>query len=270
MWLATDSIQAVDVWAGNLVPQTTGSIDVAGFKAQNPGVKLFIARMYGGDSGPDKTYAEVLAKAGQTPVEPYLVVSPNKNMAQMFANWSGQIGSSRPKVIWAGCERKDGKTVDFVTGYIQDVIAEARRVWTWARVGIYSGAWWWNPNVKHGWEGDIPLWDGHYIWQKMLTPTTGEQYHDFNPLILRLPIGNSFTPLIPLGWKGIAQPAIWQFSDRGLLPPMTRNVDLNFVNRTWYASVYGSGPVVPPVEPLTVEVRYPHGVQVVATEVQHG
>lgn len=269
MWQATDCIKAVDVWAANLTPQVTGTFDTAGLLAAHPNIKIIIARMYGGDSGPDRTYSEVVYSPG-VKVEPYLVVSPNKNMTAMFTGWDAQLDTSRPKVIWADCERKDGKSVDFVTGYIQDVIAEARRRWTWAKIGIYTGAWIWDGMVRHGWEGDIPLWDGHYIWQKMLTPTTGEQYHDFNPLILRLPIGNSFTPLIPLGWKGVATPVVWQFSDQGSLPPVPRKIDLNLVSRTWYASVYGSGPVVPPVEPLTVEVRYPHGVHVLTTEVQDG
>jgi hypothetical protein len=265
MWAATDQIQAVDVWAGNLIPQTTGTIDVAGLKAANPGIKLIIARMYGGDSGPDKTYSEVLTHAVETPVEPYLVVSPAKPMATMFQGWSAQIGSSRPRVIWADCERRDGKSVDFITGYIKDVIAEARRLWSWSRIGIYTAAWWWNTAVKHGWEGDIPLWVGHYIWERMLTATTGEQFHRFEPMVARLPIGNMFTPLMPDGWKDIARPVIWQFSDRGTLAPMTRNIDLNFVQRSWYDSLYG-GVSVPAPQPLIVEVRHPAGVQIVTVE----
>jgi hypothetical protein len=112
------------------------------------------------------------------------------------------------------------------------------------------------------------LWVGHYLWERPISPTEGEQYHRFEPLVARLPIGNSFTPLMPLGWKDAGvRPAVWQFSDEGKLSPMSRNVDLNFVNRAWYEGLYGGTIPVPIPKPLVVEVRHPSGVSVVTVEV---
>lgn len=267
MWAATDCIEAIDVWAGNLTPQVIGTIDVAALMAANPGIRIIIGRAYGGNSGPDRTYGVLLSQPSAAKVEPYLVINPAKSLVDMFVGWSAQIGSSKPKAIWLDCELTGDKKPDFITGYIKDAYAESKLRWAWAEIGIYTAPWWWNPNVLHGWEAEIPLWDAGYPYEYMTSASDGVQYKKFETMIAKLPIGNSFTPLIPLGWKGIAQPVIWQFSEKGQLPTLApRNTDLNLVNRKWFEKLYGEAPIPVPA-PITVEVRHPSGVRIVATEV---
>jgi hypothetical protein len=129
-------------------------------------------------------------------------------------------------------------------------------------VGCYTAAWWWNVHVTHGWEAAIPLWDAMYPYFEQ-SPVDGSwhQAYSFEVVDRLLPIGNSFTPRIPAGWLGIAQPVVWQFSEKG-----SGGYDLNYVSRAWYQSLYGGGQPPVPAKPR-VEVRHPGDVEVIVTEV---
>lgn len=257
MWAATDNLRAIDIWAGNL--DANGNIRVAELMAKQP--RLVIGRAATGKVIPEDVYAKTLSSIAGAHVEPYLVVNTTKSLSSSFDVWSAQIGNTRPKAIWMDCERDDGQTKDHITGYLKDVFAEARPRWAWAKAGCYSAAWWWNQYVTHGWEAEIPLWCAHYPFFVQNNDGTWRQAYSFEEVDPRLPIGNTFTPAIPDGWKGIAQPVIWQFSEKG-----SGGYDLNYVSRAWYDSLYGGASIPAPAR-ARVEVRYPASVEVVAVEV---
>jgi hypothetical protein len=257
MWQSTDNLRAIDVWAGNL--DTNGNLRVAEIMAKNP--KLIVARAATGQCVPEDVYAKAVGAIAGAHVEPYLVVNTTKPMATCFDTWSAQIGSARPKAIWMDCERADGQTKAHITAYLKDVFAEAKRRWTWAKVGCYTATWWWNAWVTHGWEANIPLWTAHYPFFVQNADGTWRQAYSFEEVDPRLPISNGFTPSIPDGWKGIAQPVIWQFSEKG-----SGGFDLNYVSRAWYDGLYG-GAIIPVPERVRVEVRHPSNVEIVTVEV---
>jgi len=257
MWSATDNLRALDVWAGNL--DANGNLRVSEMLAKNP--KIIIARAATGQALAEDVYAKALATIAGARVEPYLVVNTTKPLDDCFVTWSAQIGTTRPKAIWMDCERKDGQTKDHITGYLKDVFSEARQKWAWAKVGCYTAAWFWDSNVTHGWEADIPLWGAHYPYFVMNADGTWRQAYSFEEVDKCLPIGNAFTPYVPQGWKGIAQPVIWQFSEKG-----SGSYDLNYISRAWYDSLYG-GVSVPIPEKARVEVRHPSSVEIVSVEV---
>jgi hypothetical protein len=256
MWQSTDNLRCIDIWAGNL--DSNGNVRAAEIMAKQP--KLVIARAAGGQVVPDVAYG--LAQGALTArIEPYLVVNTTKPLGSSFDLWSSQIGSARPKAIWMDCERTDGQTKDKITGYLKDVFSEAARRWAWAKTGCYTASWWWNAWVTHGWEAHIPLWCAHYPFFVQNSDGTWRQAYEFEEVDSRLPISNSFTPSVPDGWKGIASPVIWQFSEKG-----SGALDLNYVSRTWFDGLYG-GVAIPAPAPIRVEVRHPHSVEIVSVEV---
>lgn len=260
-WKAEDNVRGWDLWKGN-DPSATTALDLQAALAQNPLLEYVITRFAGGSSGADlsgpRNYDAILA--AQRHPAPYLVINPVKPMDAMFELWKTVIGARRPKVFWWDCELDGGLSAPKITTYTREVLRLAQIEWSFAIHGIYTGGWWWNDHIVHGWEHVFPLWAGQYPWEKMLTATTGEQYHAFAPLEAKLPIGNSFTPAPPKGWKEAGvQPVVWQFSEEGRQPGVPGRVDLNFVDRSWFASVYGEEPPIPVALPTPITLTYAKG-----------
>lgn len=78
------------------------------------------------------------------------------------------------------------------------------------RLGIYTGAWWWNPKMPadHGLH-DLPLWFAHY-------PRSNTVRSD--------PTKMGIAPILPIGWD---EWAIWQYSSTGTVAGIGPPVDLN-------------------------------------------
>jgi len=91
-------------------------------------------------------------------------------------------------------------------GWLKAVIAGLGDI----RLGIYTGAWWWNPAIpaSHG-LGDLPLWFAHY-------PQENTIHSD--------PTESGVAPVLPNGWE---KWAIWQYSSTGTVAGIGSWVDLN-------------------------------------------
>jgi len=263
-WPKIDSLNAWDLWRGN------DPVDLKTALVLNPNIELIITRLAGGNSGADPSYPENYddTLAAGRKVACYPVINPKQPRADMFELWKNHLGTRIPKAFWWDCELDYGLPASTVTSYTRDVLKQAQDTWPDSNHGIYTGSWWWDDHIVHGWEHAFDLWAAHYLWEYMTSSTAGAQYKDFKNLMAKLPIGNSFTPLVPKGWKEAGkQPAIWQFSDQGVQDGVYGKVDLNFVAVSWMQKVYGQ-PEQPPivVPPPVVAVRFAKGTVVLKVE----
>lgn len=264
MWLATDNVRAIDLWLGNR-PQENVDLDMAAALSANPLIDYVVTRLAGGNSGADPSYPsnyDGVMSLGRA-VDAYPVINPLKKMDAMFLLWKTAVANRIPKVFWWDCELDGGLSAAAVTKYIREVLRLAKIEWPQSRHGIYTAPWWWDPHVVHGWEAEFDLWTAQYPFERMTSASEGEQYEAFEPMVAKLPIGNSFTPALPRGWKeeGV-QPVMWQFSERGKQRGVAKRVDLNLVNRGWFMRVHkGEASVPVPVQKIIVEVRRPATVE---------
>ena len=106
------------------------------------------------------------------------------------------VGWKKDTEVWIDCEVTNGFYGVTLRNAIQNFLARLE-TYTGLRPGIYTGRWWWDPNIgTTTWAGKYPLWTAAY------TPY----------------------PLIPKGWTAYA---IWQYSETGVIDGIPGSTDLN-------------------------------------------
>lgn len=158
-----------------------------------------------------------------------------------------------PKLIVLASELTSGQGKAKITTHIQDCHKAIKVEWPSAVVALqYTARWWWNPNILHGWEGDLLVWPAHYPYFVQDPDGTWRQAYHFEDVDPILPIHNNFTPVISEGFKP-ENAAAWQFTEKGIIEPISRmpkgtpRVDLDYLKRWFFNQVYGI--VEPPPDP---------------------
>jgi len=106
------------------------------------------------------------------------------------------VGWNRDSMVWIDCEVTNGYSGTTLRNAIQQFMVSSN-VLLGPTVGIYTGRWWWDPNVgQTSWAANYPLWTAAY--------TT--------------------VPLIPKGWTKYA---LWQYSETGKIDGIPGSTDLN-------------------------------------------
>lgn len=256
-----------------------GRIDWYELATQNPEIKVGIVRATGSSSGIDPDFQYNFDEGSEAGFDMgvYLNMSPTRSIDWLMKNWwKPAIGDRNPKLIVFDTESRHGKSKAVCTTHIQDGLGALTTEWPEAEIWDYTGAWWWNPNVEHGWEANVRFWLGHYPHFVQESDGSWRQAYHFSEVDGILPIHNNFTPRLPFG-VGIHQVMAFQFSEKGILVPITQapkltpRVDLNYILLTAYNRIWGDGegPVPEPdPDPVPVEIRIPAGKAVVTvTEV---
>lgn len=263
----------------NTSTPTEGRIDWATKASENPEIRWSICRLSGSSSGidPDGGYNFDQGLKAGFDMGVYVNMSPTRSVSWLMENWwKPAIGDRDPKLIVLDCESTHGQTPKVITKHIRDALDALKKEWPDAEIWIYSAAWWWNPNVEHGWEGNERFWIAHYIYV-VQDPQTGDwrTAFAFSEMDEKLPIHNTFTPRLPKG-VGIHQVEAWQCSNKGIIEPITRQpkltprVDLDYMKLAAYNRVFqpDQDQPDPDPEPVPVEVRVPAGkAKVKVTEV---
>jgi len=141
-----------------------------------------------------------------------------------------------------------------MTKHVRDEGDALMKQWPKAKHDKYSACWWWTPNIVHGWEAAINLWDAHYIYAVQEIGGTWRQAFTFEEIDRLLPIGNNFTPCLPSGFVRslVTQ---WQASEYGKLETytvdgrrITKNIDLGYMLRSYFQQVFVGVITTPPPE----------------------
>lgn len=262
--------------------RATGRIDFVELANENPEVKVVISRASGSWSGIDPDFEHNYDESEFAGFDPaaYVNINPTKSVDFLMTEWWGPaIGDRNPRLIVLDCETngwrdRNGKwhnrrTPAQVTRHVQDGLKAIRSQWSEAIVWIYSAAWWWDPNIVHGWESDEKFWVAHYIYV-VQDPITGDWRvaYKFVEIDRRLPIDNNFTPYLP---QGVAydNAVAWQVSDKGIIQPVTQTprlaprVDLGYVKVAEHRKVWHPGEIPPDPEPVLfpvdIEIRHKTG-----------
>ena len=270
--------------------RAAGRIDYAELASENPEVKVVVSRASGSWSGIDPDFEHNYDESELAGFDPaaYVNINPAKSVDFLMNEWWGPaIGDRDPRLIVLDCETngwrdRDGKwhdrrTPTQVTKHVQDGLKAIRSQWSEAAVWIYSAAWWWDPNIVHGWESGEKFWVAHYIYvvQDSITGDWRVAYK-FTEIDKKLPIDNNFTPYLPQGVTN-ANAVAWQVSDKGIILPVTQTpklsprVDLGYVKVVEHRKVWQPGEIPPNPEPapipVPIEISYPAG-QVIITETE--
>jgi len=106
------------------------------------------------------------------------------------------VGWKQDSMVWIDCEVANGYSGNTLRSAILSFMQAANAL-LGPTVGIYTGRWWWDPNVGlTSWAQDYPLWTASY----------------------------TATPLIPKGWTKYA---LWQYSETGKIDGIPGSTDLN-------------------------------------------
>lgn len=255
-----DNVKAIDVYRGsnprdNLSNRELGRIDFAELASQNPEIKLVISRISGGWSGPDPDFGYNYDESETSGFRAsgYVNSNPGKSISDLMAWWKPTIGDRDMKMIILASELTSGQSKAKITTHVQDCHKAIKDQWPDALVVLqYTAAWWWNPNIVHGWEGDLIAWLAHYpFFTQDESDGAWIQAESFEDVDDNLPISNNFTPRVP---EGITPEKVgaWQFSEKGMIDPITKmpkgtpRVDLNYVKKWLFNMAYG---IIEPIEP---------------------
>lgn len=123
------------------------------------------------------------------------------------------------------CETTDGKNPRQIETIIR-TIAEAVETRTGTTPVIYTGDWWWNPNVpRNTWCQHYPLWTAYY----------------------------SSAPKMPIDWS---EWKFWQYSSSGSVAGINARVDLNWFNGTEEEMLAFFKLAEPPEPPVTTGLYF--------------
>lgn len=240
----------------NQVNRELGRIDFAELASQHPDLRIIVSRAAGGNSGVDPDFAYNFDESGATGFDQaaYVNSNPARPVSELVSWWKAAIGPRQPKLIVLDSELTGGQPREKITTHVQDCHKAIRDGWPSAVVALqYSGAWWWDPNIIHGWESDLLVWPAHYPYLVELPNGEWRVAYSFEEVDRLLPIHNGFTPKIPLGFQA-QNAAGWQFTSKGILQPITKlpgylpRVDLDYFQKWFHDQIYGP-PAPPPAPP---------------------
>ncbi len=242
----------------NTSDPASGRTDFAELANEHPEIKVVVSRAAGAWSGPDPDFPHNFEESEQAGFRAaaYVNSNPAKKVKDLLTWWRGNIGVRKPKLIVLDSEITGGQSKTVITKHVQDCQKAIHDTWPSAVVALqYTATWWWNPNINHGWEGDLLVWPAHYPYV-VQDPANGKwhQAFHFEDMDSKLPIHNSFTPSIPLGFSPENVMA-WQLTEKGIIEPISRapnftpRVDLNYLLLSFFKKVWQDGDEPSPVEP---------------------
>jgi hypothetical protein len=265
----SECVKGFDVWRGNnpddgRPDRTKGRIDFARLKADNPAVEFIVSRAAGSSSGVDPDYAYNFDESQKAGFKAGAYVNNNayQTTAFMLELWKRAFDGRDPDLIDHDCESpvNPAKPAGGLAKVTPQAMTKAVRLehdairigWARAIVEFYTGKWWWDPSIIHGWEGNEALWDAHYIFTVQDAKGNWRQSFKFEECDRLLPISNKFTPQVPTGFTA-ASIGTWQMSEYGNDivvhtvdgRRIKKKIDLNYMLRTRFEQVFGIKPLPP-------------------------
>lgn len=243
-------------------PTPEGRIDFWHLADTRPEIKVVFIRLAGDVGGFDidfqSNYDESLAAGFENAV--YGFAAPSRKVSTLIDIWKAGLNGRAPKLIVIDAEVAHGKDKAFVTRHVRDLLAAVHNTWPEAEVWIYTGEWWWSPNIIGGWEGNEKFWMAHYAHFVPMPDGTWRVVYTFEELDVKLPIGNSFTPSLPKTVR-IEQVEAWQITSSGRiqfnskLGLYTPRCDLDYVRLSAYRRIWGGDqPPGPQPQPAPIEI----------------
>jgi GH25 family lysozyme M1 (1,4-beta-N-acetylmuramidase) len=190
---------ATNLWEGIDVSRWQGTVDWQ--KVAEAGVTFAAIRATVGDYYTDPEFSKnvAAAQANGIYVTAYHVVRPSIDPAKQIGHFLEVVAPFRLDLRPVlDVELTDNLDRLAISKNVAECANAIKMAFGLPPV-IYTGAWFWNPNVAPGTCADSPLWIAHY--------TTAAQ------------------PLLPTGtWSDWT---IWQYTSSGRVPGVTGNVDRN-------------------------------------------
>jgi hypothetical protein len=257
-------------------PTPEGRIDFWHLADSRPEIKVVFIRLAGNVGSFDvdfqSNYDESLAAGFENAV--YGFAAPSRKVLTLIDVWKLGLNGRVPKLIVIDAEVSDGREKALVTRHVRDLLAAVRTAWPGVEVWIYTGEWWWTPNIIGGWEGNEKFWMAHYAHFVPMADGTWRVAYTFEELDGKLPIHNSFTPSLPKTVR-IEQVEAWQTTSSGRIQFNSRlglympRCDLDYVKLSAYQRIWGGdqepGPQPQPA-PIEIRVRVPAGKTTVLVE----
>jgi GH25 family lysozyme M1 (1,4-beta-N-acetylmuramidase) len=141
------------------------------------GVILKASEGVWGNTNPNFPGQLVAARKAGLPVGFYLFAHPNVDPAVEALTFLNRIAGQHPELgVWVDCETADGYDPQTVTAHIKTLTGLIAPHYP-LRTGIYTAAWFWDPNTNHADFSSYPLWVAGYQdvqpvlpahWQKAL------------------------------------------------------------------------------------------------------
>lgn len=265
----------------------SGRINFVELGERNPNIKVVIARLAGAWGKVDQDFEYNYDKGGDAGFDMGLYLNTNPYYAayQMMEDWwMPGIGDREPKLIVIDVEtngwydKKKQKTVGkkskaTTTTHVKNTIELVSEQWPKAKLWIYSGDFW-QVELIHGWESHLKFWVPHYptliSYIDHKNRKKWRQFQTFAEADERLPFDGKLSGF-PRTVGGVTeeQKIAWQFSDKGLLDPITKpgklmpNCDMNYLLKSEYERVWGEelpeptpDPEIDPEPALKVKVDF--------------
>jgi len=249
-------------------PIPDGRIDFFHLADTRPEIKVIFVRVAGtiGDFDIDfqYNYDESLRAGFENAI--YGLAAPLRKVSTLIDVWKRALNGRKPKLIVVDAEVASGKDKAFVTRHVRDLVAAVHAAWPDVEVWIYTGEWWWTPNIIGGWESAERFWMAHYPHFVAVGDGTWRVAYTFEEVDVKLPIHNNFTPSLPATVR-IDQVDAIQFTSSGRiqfnskLGLYTPRCDLDYVKLSAYQRVWGGdqpGPEPQPA-PIDVTLQIPRG-----------
>ena len=235
-----------------------GRIDFFEFASENPEIRVIVSRAcatYYVDRDFEHNYDES-ERAGFLAAS-YVNNNPAWTIADLLEMWKRAHGGRSPKLIIYDCETARERSPTQVTNNVRGGLDALRGEWPDATIWIYTGAYWWNPNILHGWEAGEAFMLAHYPYVVQVSGSDWRVADSFEEMDRRLPIDNNFTPRTP---RGVLKVGAWQFTSSGDLEGIAdKTIDLNYFLTADINAVYDGGELPPEDDPdelipITIEV----------------
>ena len=177
-------------------------------------------------------YYDIAEQKGRK-VAAYLWPNPFKTQAQTEEDWKTALDGREPKLLALDFEMwKDTK--DALTRMARRSLDSLTSKFDFATPLSYTGAWWWDANLYHGWEHEYKWWIAFYPVPNHLK----RQLQTFAEFDAMLPIHNEFTPYV--GKYIPAENVVaWQFSAKGQFLHATTDIDMDSFKKEFIDQVYG-------------------------------
>ena len=238
-----------------------GRIDFFEFADENPEIRVVISRAcatYYVDRDFEHNYDES-ENAGFLAAS-YVNNNPDWTIAALLEMWKRAHDGRIPKLIIYDCETARDKSPTKITANVRGGLDALRTEWPHSAIWFYTGAYWWIPNIIHGWEGGETFHLAHYPYFVQISPTKWRVVHNFEEVDPLLPIHNAFTPRTP---PGVSKVGAWQLTDRGDLEGIAdKSIDLNYFLTADINAVYNAGDPPPAADPdklIPITVEIPEG-----------
>lgn len=216
--------------------------DYAALKAAQPDIEVVLHRLANvylvKDADFDANFAAAEAAGFKNGV--YGNVNPAISVAKHLSKWAEFLGD-REIVCWMDDVETDaGLSDQAITSVVRGCYDGAMAKWPTAAHIIYTRGNWWDNFIVSGWEADVYFSIAHYVYFVQEADGDWRLAYRYSEVDPKLPIGNSFTPLLPMAIKP-EQCVWWQFTSKGQLPGIwpKANSDMGYLKRWWYEKVWG-------------------------------